>query len=79
MTVNETIQASSQFCANNAFMLQNSHQAYKITFLKNIKFFIKQRKMKVFRKFYAFSKKNCKAKQEGVAPSAPVLYVPGLN
>ena len=37
MTANETIQATSQFCANNGFMQKNSHQEYKITFLKNIK------------------------------------------
>ena len=33
---NETIQKTSKFCATNGFMLQNNHQARKIT-LKNIK------------------------------------------
>ena len=33
---NETIQKASKFCATNGFMLQNNHQARKIT-LKNIK------------------------------------------
>ena len=35
---NETIHKASKFCATNGFMLQNNHQARKIT-LKNIKHF----------------------------------------
>ena len=31
---NETIQKASKFCATNSFMLQNNHQARKITLIQ---------------------------------------------
>ena len=33
-TTNETIQKASKFCATNGFMLQNNHQARKITLIQ---------------------------------------------